>query len=260
MRCLHPTRVSWRRGCLRSIRAYCKETRTYPHLTRLLVDGLESWFSGEDSPLLNQDNYPADLHLIISQQEKVGWKHLLLGRFVQEWRRVQRKYSECVVPAERSERPSTNARTSEQWLCGLIKVIWEQLFTLCEERHQDLHGRDSSAEQSHLWQEVNRQLRDIYAMKPFMDPKVRAFLLQDSDAHATQSLHVTRNWLRTNLQIFKENVRKVRRMALERMQSIRTFFRPISRSQHLNTVSLTPHHTLFKVTAIHSRVVVIRVS
>ena len=210
MRCLHPTIVSWRRGCLRSIRAYCKETRTYPHLTRLLVDGLESWFSGEDSPLLNQDHYPADLHLKISQQEKVGWKHLLLGRFGRDWRWVQGKYSKGVVPTERSGRPLTNARTPEQWLCGLIKVIWEQWFTLWEERNQDLHGRDSSTKQSHLRQEFNRQLRDIYAMKSFMDPKVRALLLQDSNAHAMQLLHVTRNWSRTNLPIFKENVRKVR--------------------------------------------------
>jgi len=237
MRCQHPTRASWRRGCLRSIKSYCKETRTYPHLTRLLIDGLESWFTGEDSPLLNHDHYPTDLHRIITQQEKVGWKHVMLGRFVQDWRRVQGRYSERVKPAERSGRPLTNARTPEQWLCGLIKVMWEQWFTLWEERNQDLHGRDSLTKQSHLWQEVNKQLRDIYAMKQFMDPKVRALLLQDSDAHATQSLHVTRNWIRMNLPIFKENVRKVRRMALDRMKSIRTYFHPISRPQQLNTVA-----------------------
>jgi hypothetical protein len=42
MRCPHTSRAAWRRECLRQVSDYCHGTRTYPHLTRLLVQGLAS--------------------------------------------------------------------------------------------------------------------------------------------------------------------------------------------------------------------------
>ena len=110
---------------------------------------------------------------------------------------------------------------------GLVTVLWDQWYTLWEERNQDLHGRDNQQRQSNLRREVHRQLSNIYAKKHFLDPKVRSLLLRDPEAHATQPLQVTVNWLRMNTPIFKENVRKVRRMALEGVRSIRTYFRPV---------------------------------
>ena len=74
MRCPHPSRAAWRSGCIRRVHDYCcRETRTYPQLTtRLLVDSLECWFSGNDQPVLDLDQYPADLHPNIRRQHKVG--------------------------------------------------------------------------------------------------------------------------------------------------------------------------------------------
>jgi ribonuclease HI len=229
MRCHHPSRESWRRDCLQRVRDYCNQTYTYPHLTRLLVEGLDKWLSGDDQPHINPDQYPSDLHTIIRRQGNVGWKHIMLGRFVGEWRFVHGRYREQITSQrENSDKATKHRQTTEQWLCGLIQAIWEQWFSLWEARNQDLHGHDAKQKQSHLRQEVHRQLRDIYSTKQFMDPKVRSLLLQDPEAHATYPLHVTTNWLRLHTPIFKENVCKVRRMALKGMKSISTYFRPVS--------------------------------
>ena len=153
----------------------------------------------------------------------------MLGRFVGEWRFVHGRYREQITSQrENSDKATKHRQTTEQWLCGLIQAIWEQWFSLWEARNQDLHGHDAKQKQSHLRQEVHRQLRDIYSTKQFMDPKVRSLLLQDPEAHATYPLHVTTNWLRLHTPIFKENVCKVRRMALKGMKSISTYFRPVS--------------------------------
>ncbi|KAI2499831.1 hypothetical protein MHU86_14648 [Fragilaria crotonensis] len=227
MRCPHPSRAAWRSGCIQRIQTYCCETRTYPQLTRLLVDGLERWLSGDDQPLLNPDQYPTDVHSIIRRQHQVGWKHIMLGRFVTDWRRVQGLYSDRITTVADSANSPTHKKTPEQWLIGLINVLWEQWFILWAERNQDLHGRDAQKRQSQLRRDVHRQLQEIYNNKPFMDPKVRSLLLQNPEAHSAQSLQVTTNWLRIHVPIVKANVRKVRRMALEGMRSIRTYFSPL---------------------------------
>ncbi len=76
--------------------------------------------------------------------------------------------------------------------------------------------------------------------------------------HATQPLQMTRNCLRTNAPKFKANVQKVRRLALEGMRSIRTYFGPACQvhQMHRNT----SYSIFFMVAAIQSRVVVTRAS
>lgn len=78
-------------------------------------------------------------------------KIIIRQRYVSSWRRVQDHYSECISPAARTQdNASHHKRTPEQLLCGLMKVIWGQLFILWEERNQGLHDRDTKKKQSHL--------------------------------------------------------------------------------------------------------------
>jgi hypothetical protein len=124
----------------------------------------------------------------------------MLGRFVREWQQVQGQY----MDRNKNQRPDTSPtqiRPSEQWLGGLITTLWEQWFTLWEHRNLELHGWDAKTKRSHLPREVNCQLNEIYAQKPFMDPRVQSLLLEEPKAHATQTLQVTQNWLRLNTPI-----------------------------------------------------------
>jgi hypothetical protein len=194
-----------------------------------MVDGLGQWLSGSDSPLVDPDRYPPDVHGVIRQQTKVGWKQIMLGRFVREWRRVQGLYSDKIITPSQIASAAPHKRTTEKWLTGLIAVLWDQWYILWEDRNQDLHGRDTQERQSNLRQDVNRQLNEIYANRHFLDPKFNSLLLQNPEAHADHSLQVTINWLRMHAPMFKENMRKVRRLALERVRSIRTYFQPAPR-------------------------------
>lgn len=138
MRCHHPSRATWWRGCIQRLHDFCchSKTRTYPQLTRLPVDGLECWFSGNDQPDLNPDDqYPADFHSIICRHHNVGWKHMTL----------------C-------DGLATSAGSLFQSLIGLINIQWEQSFILWAERNQNMYGRDAQKRQSQLQQEVHRQL------------------------------------------------------------------------------------------------------
>ena len=193
-----------------------------------MIDGLGQWFSGANPPLVNPDQYPPDVRGVIRQQTRVGWKHIMLGRFVREWRRVQGRYVDRIIVPRQTDSAVTHQSTPEKWLTGLIAVLWEQWYILWEDRNLDLHGRDKKNRQSNLRKEVNRQLNEIYAKRHFLDPNFNSLLLQNPEAHNDHSLQVTINWLRMNAPRFTENMRKVRRLALEGVRSIRTYFPPES--------------------------------
>jgi hypothetical protein len=115
---------------------------------------------------------------VIRQQNKVGWNHIMLGRFGTEWRRIQARYSERIIQPTRATKSELQPkRTPEQWSIGLISVLWEQWYLLWDDRNQDVHGRDAQQRQSQLRQEVQRQLGEIYAKQQFMDSNVRSLLL-----------------------------------------------------------------------------------
>ena len=130
MRCPHPKRERWRVETLQRIQIlYCQETQTYPQLTRLLVEALANWFAGNDVCSLNKVQFPSDLHMIIRKQAKVGWKQVLLGRFVLKWSRIQGFYMDRVNTQSGQDKESTILMTPEQWQNGLITTLWGQCKT-----------------------------------------------------------------------------------------------------------------------------------
>lgn len=146
--------------------------RTYPHLPRLLVDGFESWHTGNTWHPVNSEHYPQNLQLVILQQNKDGWKHKMLGRFVfrmaSSTRSLDGKASSTTKPDGYS---SISGLQSNGLLEGLVLVCWNEWFIL-----QD---HDSQHRQSNLHQEVRRRLEEIYAEKQFIDPKVQSLFYEN---------------------------------------------------------------------------------
>ena len=147
--------------------------RPYPHLPRLLVDGFESWHTDNTWLPVNSEHYPQNLQLVILQQNKDGWKHKMLGRFV--FRMASSTRSLLDGKASSTTKPdgysSISGLQSNGLLEALVSVCWNEWFIL-----QD---HDSQHRQSNLHQEVRRRLEEIYAEKQFIDPKVQSIFLRE---------------------------------------------------------------------------------
>ena len=225
MRCPHPSREQWRRACIQKITEYCLEKQTYPQLTRALTSGLEDWFNGIDVCSLDNSSFPLDLHEVIRKQSKIGWHHLMLGRFVSDWLRIQGRYMARVLnnTSKRDDKP-TYYQTPEQWQVGLIKVLWDHWSTLWDSRNKEVHGHDARTRTSAEQEAIRHQLQMLYLNRHLMDPKAESLLLTNAESHDAHSILVRKNWLRMNTPIFTESVRRVKRMALRGVQSIHSYF------------------------------------
>ena len=108
----------------------------------------------------------------------------------------------------------------------MIQVIWEWWRKVWGLRNADLHGHDTTTRQQAERLEVRHQLHDLYAQRHLLGPSVRSMLLDSAELHHTQPLFATKNWLRMNGEQFHVSIRRVKRMELRGVWSIRSYFNP----------------------------------
>lgn len=216
LRCLHPDRDTWRSAFLNELTTYCQESQTYPPLQQLLISVLRSWLNGEDDPYPNSSQYPEDVRGLIRRQQRIGWRHLLQGRFAVDWGHLQSSYHERAFPSHQY--------SSEKWQVGLILKIWERWHQLWLSRNQELYGRDELTRKQSERVELHRQLNAVYSQRQMMEPSVQTLLLATPEAHDAYPMHVTKNWLLMNSATFSESVKRVKTRALRGVKSIRTYF------------------------------------
>ncbi len=84
---------------------------------------MTEWLKSEDDDMvLNTTEYHSDVRSVINQQNKIGWRQLINGRFGKEWSRIQDDY----YARERSHRSTTDKRSGKKWQIQLITHIWQQ--------------------------------------------------------------------------------------------------------------------------------------
>jgi hypothetical protein len=220
LKCPHESRRRWRTAFLTGIQNFHCENRTCPHLRQLMQDSIRNWFQSSSKIEIDPAQYHDKLRAVIKQQNRIGWRQLIHGRFGVAWSIVQTHYL-------RSLQPSQDTNTSGiKWQTSLILFVWDKWYTLWKQRNHDLHGNEISTTNQSIQQETKRQLNDIYQHRHMYEPQVQALLYQDVNDHDKHPIIVTRNWLATNRGIFSESLRRVKKRALKGMKSLRTYFDP----------------------------------
>jgi hypothetical protein len=88
------------------------------------------------------------------------------------------------------------------------------------------HGHNTDTRIQAMRRETQRELKDIFRQQPFMEPHVQALLLESPEAHTTQPVSTTRNWIATNRTVLRNSVCRVKTRALRGVRSIRLYFQP----------------------------------
>lgn len=85
--------------------------------------------SEDDDMVPNQnDEYRRDVHhVILSQQNSIGWRQIINGRFGNQWSRTQDDY---YAREERRQRGTDDKRTGQCWLIQSITHIWKHWMKL----------------------------------------------------------------------------------------------------------------------------------
>jgi hypothetical protein len=220
IRCEHDSRSTWRRTFLRDLRDHLIASNSSPLLSGLLLEGIRQWFTSESEINLLPELFHPSLHSIISQQNRIGWGQIFLGRFSTSWSSHQKGY----LSHHQCQASDDIKSQSLLWQKNLIRFVWERWYTLWKQRNQEVHGHDARTRSEAVRRNVCRKLNDIYRNRIMYEENVQTLLLQEVEDHERQPVKVTQNGLALNTPIFRESYRRVKQRALRGMRSIRTYF------------------------------------
>jgi hypothetical protein len=225
IRCQAESRRTWRETFLAKIDKYLDAAETYPLLRHLWRQAITTWMDadGEDSVIMSPVLYHWELRQLIVQQNAIGWRQVINGRFSQEWARIQDDYYARL----RTQRGSNDRRSGLTWQKLLITQVWTAWSTLWKLRNEELHGRDTISTERAERQEIKRALKEVYELRPQLEPRVQDLLMRNEQDHMQRPLWVTRNWLAVNAPAIQESARRVKSKAIKGVKSIRSYFAPV---------------------------------
>ena len=171
-----------------------------------------------DADIVSPVLFPVEVRSLILTQNKIGWRQILRGRFSQEWQRIQNAY----YMTHRTK--LAFKRTGKRWQQQFISVIWSSWFQLWSSSIGEVHGTNAETRAVAQEREVGRQLTEIYAPRAFMEPEAEALLDSDPETHMQRPTQVTKNWLATTGPVIRRSVKRIKKVSLQGVQSLRTYF------------------------------------
>jgi hypothetical protein len=224
IKCGAASRQRWRDKFLQEINMFHDKAETYPLLRHLWNEAIQEWLrTDEPDILVSPVLYHTDVREVIIQQNRIGWRQLINGRFSTAWSLIQEEYYRRL----RQQTGTADRRSGETWQKQFIVKIWKQWEKLWKLRNEEVHGRDIETRAQAERQEIQRELREVYNNRNQMEPRIQELLYREEHQHMQRPLWVTRNWLATNAPVFRESMRRARTNATTGVRSIRSYFDPI---------------------------------
>lgn len=139
LKCHAVSRRTWRDTFFKALNGFHAKEDTHPLLRNLWNQAMSDWMITSEenvfrvSPIL----FPNDVRAVICQQNSIGRRQLINGRFSVEWSRLEDdRYARLRV-----QRGIDDRRSGHRWQIQLISKEWMKLWKL---RNEELQGRDAT--------------------------------------------------------------------------------------------------------------------
>jgi hypothetical protein len=93
---------------------------------------------------------------LVTAQNKIGWQHILKGRFSHHWLLFQQ------LPIYLDHDIDATKNTGERWLKRILNCLWTSLWQVWLLRNDDLHGRDRQQCEQKRIQKLPPQVTALY--------------------------------------------------------------------------------------------------
>jgi hypothetical protein len=84
-----------------------------------------------------QEPIHAQLRRAFQAKSHIGWDQFYHGHVAKAWQRPIAEYYKIRQPGE-------SYTTNQQWMCSVIKELWELSIHIWKQRNTELHGTDSA--------------------------------------------------------------------------------------------------------------------
>jgi hypothetical protein len=111
---------------MEDVRNWLSLQNTHPEMTRVILESLNRWRSGEIPAATTHIKWLQDL---VNKQNESGWHNFFEGMLVKDWRKAMVQYLER----------TRSKKSSKRWTAALIRKLWQVAWDLWEHRNGFLH-------------------------------------------------------------------------------------------------------------------------
>ena len=188
-RCAHPMRKARRSTFRKSVLDAADKLKTQPMLLNVMMEGVRLLFSGGD--YLRPSDFPDEVRELIRQQNRIGWRNFVKGRWSLEWTRIQSKHHRVKA-------------SDSSWTAHSIRVLWDAFFEYWEQRNKDRHGSDSESRYAAERKVLTRRITHWYDNQHFYsDTAAIAFSTPLAELLTSKNPQLC-NWLQCWTPVFEQ--------------------------------------------------------
>ena len=190
-KCQAPHRLAWRTAFFMALQQRLQDLHTKPLVRALLIGKVKGLL---DDVAYNDTGDDPDVTKICTAQAKIGWHHILKGRFSVQWN------NHGVHPSHRQQHSN--------WTVEVIDCIFTNWWQLWEIRNKDRHGHDISTRNQADTVQTHRELDLLYERYEAAAPQHLQWLFHtDSDTKKQWSTPKLRQWLSTWQPVLEDKIR-----------------------------------------------------
>jgi hypothetical protein len=156
-----PRRSLWREDFLRTLRDTLEIQHTQPDLTQILLQGIRGALSDQHFQMSTTKREPR-FRMLVQAQNKIGWQHILKGRFSHHWTQLQGRHI-----LDDPELDPTK-KTGDRWLKQVLHHIWTALWRVWLIRNDDLHGRDKDEQERKRMEKLRPHVLALYSKQSLL--------------------------------------------------------------------------------------------
>ena len=206
--CPHPSRRASHITLISSLRRYLTSSLLDSILADILIEGVNSLFTGIP---FNLSRYPSEYHALCLQQSNLGWINLMRGFISTQWSHLASK--SCIPNVS----PTSILVSCLHLLCSSVQSIWK---LRCDQRH----STSLRAHENEIRRQVHQEITELYTHRYQVLPTDRRIFHSSLSSHLKQSTCDLQAWLTSHRSIIRDSVIIANQQNLAHTAPITTFF------------------------------------
>ena len=205
--CDHPSRRPLYISLMSSLRRHLSSYSINPTLANILIDGVDSVFSGKP---LQKSHYSSKYHSLIDHQSQIGWLNFLRGFTTTEW-----------VNIEHSSPTFTTANPS---ILTSLSSLWESIYDLWSFRCTQRHSKCLQQHDSELRRQAQLLITQLYSLRSLVLPTDRPIFHPCLSTHLSESTSNLRAWIANHQPYLRQSVLQAQQQHITHTRSISSYF------------------------------------
>jgi hypothetical protein len=156
-----PRRSLWRAELLKTLGDTLTNNHTQLDLALILIQGIRGALANQHFQM-NPNNREPVFRALVNSQNKIGWQHLLKGRFSNQWTIIQGRHILDDPEIDQQK------QSGDRWLKQVLHHLWTHLWRLWISRNEDLHGRDNDEKERKRLEKLRPRILALYAKKDLL--------------------------------------------------------------------------------------------